>query len=150
MFERFTKDARAVVEQALREARELGSPTVEAEHLLLALARRGAPALAGAGLDHGSVKSALDDELGRSLAVVGITWNAPVPPEAPASSATAVRFGASAKRALERAMRAAVERGDRRLEADHVMLGVLRAELGTVPRALAFAGIDREALAASV
>jgi hypothetical protein len=35
-------------------------------------------------------------------------------------------------------------------EARHALLGVLRAELGTVPRALDGAGIDRAALAASV
>ena len=37
MFERFTKDAREVVNDAVEVARELGAPTVEAEHLLLAV-----------------------------------------------------------------------------------------------------------------
>ena len=40
MFERFTHEARAAVKDAEGEARELGSPTIEAEHLLLALTRQ--------------------------------------------------------------------------------------------------------------
>lgn len=147
MFERFTRDARAIVSQARVEAQERGSPTIEAEHLLLALARRGIPALAGAGLNHAAVQQALDDELAQSLSVVGITWDVPARPVSPA---TTLRFGASSKLALEQALRAAVERGDRRLESEHVMLGVLRAQHGTVPRALAVAGVDRGAIAASV
>ena len=39
MFERFTREARLVVANAEAEARELGSPTIEAEHVLLALTR---------------------------------------------------------------------------------------------------------------
>jgi ATP-dependent Clp protease ATP-binding subunit ClpA len=147
MFERFTKEAREVVERARDEALDTGSETIEAEHLLLALSRRGLPALRAIGLDHAACLEALEGEFARSLAVAGVTWDAPIRSRA---TLTSPRFGASAKLALERALRAAVERGDRRLGARHVLLGVLRAELGTVPRALDGAGIDRAALAASV
>lgn len=147
MFERFTREARVVVERAREEALDAGSPSIEAEHLLLALARRGSPALLEVGLDHASCLEALDDELTRSLAVAGVGWDAPLRSRATLNSP---RFGASSKLALERALRVAVERGDRRLDARHVLLGVLRAELGTVPRALEGAGIDRAALAAAV
>ena len=51
MFNRFTGDARRVVRCAEREARDLGSATVEAEHLLLALTWADEAALAAAGLD---------------------------------------------------------------------------------------------------
>ena len=144
MFERFTKDARAVVTGARTEAQELGSPTVEAEHLLLALARRGQPGLAEAGLDHAALRAALEEETAHSLAAVGIAWNEPPCPRATTASQP---FGASAKRALERSLPAALERGDNRLTAGHVLLGVLCAEIGTVPRALALAGVDRLELA---
>jgi len=147
MFERFTRDARWIVERAREEALELGSPTIEAEHMLLALARRPSPALAGVGLDHDAIRRALDDEIARSLASAGITWDAPPQPRA---KTTGVRFGASGKLALERALKAAVERDDRRLKSEHVLLGLLRAEHGTVPRALEGAGVDRAALAASI
>ncbi|MBQ1092123.1 Clp protease N-terminal domain-containing protein [Streptomyces sp. B93] len=54
MFERFTKDARAVVKGAVEHCVRTGARTVEAEHLLLALldreASRGAFALASLGL----------------------------------------------------------------------------------------------------
>lgn len=139
MFERFTKDARAVVEQALEEARALGSPTVEAEHLLLALARRGATTLT-----HEEVLDALESEQRRSLAAAGVQWD--VPRQALPGGARP-RFGTSSKLALSRALPAAVERGERRLAARHVLAGVLRAEVGTVPRALEGAGIGRDELA---
>ncbi|WP_189189291.1 Clp protease N-terminal domain-containing protein [Streptomyces albiflavescens] len=54
MFERFTKDARAVVEGAVLQAERAGAETVEAEHMLLALldreGSRGSFALASLGL----------------------------------------------------------------------------------------------------
>ena len=40
MFNRFTKDARAIVRDAVEIAHELGASSVEAEHLLLAAARQ--------------------------------------------------------------------------------------------------------------
>ncbi|MGW1543102.1 Clp protease N-terminal domain-containing protein [Streptomyces sp. NPDC002309] len=67
MFERFTKDARAVVKGAVEHGEEAGAGTVDAEHLLRALldhgAGRGAFALAALGLDErrDSVLRALDE-----------------------------------------------------------------------------------------
>jgi ATP-dependent Clp protease ATP-binding subunit ClpA len=147
MFERFTKDARATVHAAQAEAAGLGSPVIEAEHLLLALAASGEPTLVEAGLDRERVLAALEDETAHSLAVVGVGWDEP---PGPVATVAAPRFAASAKLALERTLKAALGRGDRRLTASHVLLGVLAAEVGTVPRALALAGVDREALAAAV
>jgi ATP-dependent Clp protease ATP-binding subunit ClpA len=151
MFERFTKSARVVVTHAETEARALGSRTIEAEHLLLSLTRdEGTPlqrVLAEAGLDHDAVRHALDAELERSLVAGGISPSdfdvARIPPQ----STRRPRFATSAKLALERALRAAVARNDRRIEAAHLLLGILRAEAGTVPRALEAANVDRHALA---
>ncbi len=152
MFERFAKDVRAAVMRAAdEEARRLGSRTVEAEHLLLALAAdTHAPAgrlLAEAGLDHEGVLAALERETERSLAAVGVALSDFALPGVPAAPPRSPRFAASGKRALERTLRVAVARGDRRISAPHLLLGVLRAELGTVPRALAAAGVDRAELA---
>ena len=44
MLNRFAAGARSVVKDATKVARELGSPTVEAEHLLLAVTRATSPA----------------------------------------------------------------------------------------------------------
>jgi ATP-dependent Clp protease ATP-binding subunit ClpA len=138
MFNRFTRDARAVAREAEAFAARGGSPTIEAEHLLLALA-------AGPldlGLDCDDVREALDAENARSLAAVGVSCGAfHVPPPV-----AAPRWGTSAKLALERSLRVALARKDRRIEPGHVLLGVLAAPVGTVPRALECAGIDRAAL----
>ena len=142
MFERFTRDARQVVKSAEMLASGLGSPTVEAEHLLLALADR-QPVLAEFGLDHDGVLAALDEERVRSLFAVGISAADFDLPPAPL---TGPRFAASSKLALERAVRAAAARSDKRIAGGHLLLGVLAAEAGTVPRALAIAGIDRQEL----
>ena len=151
MFERFTKEARAVAERAQHEAAGAGSAAIEAEHLLLALARRpGGPsgrALASAGLGHEEVAGALEAEQRQSLAAVGVAVDAfdlprPAPSERP-------RWAASGKLALERALRAAMRRGDRRLDPGHILLGVLAAEAGTVPRALRLVAIEPAELAAA-
>jgi ATP-dependent Clp protease ATP-binding subunit ClpA len=149
MFERFTREARLVVVDAEAEARELGSPTIEAEHVLLALTRidRSTPvgaALADCGLDHDGLLEALDAERAHSLAAVGISIGdfdlaAPRPSARP-------RMAAGAKSALEHALRISLERADRRIGAGHILLALLRAEAGTVPRALREAGVDRAEL----
>jgi ATP-dependent Clp protease ATP-binding subunit ClpA len=145
MFERFTRDARAIVVAARDEAASQGRPRVEAEHLLLALADRGT-----AGLDRDAIADALHDEQRRSLAAVGVELDAfDLADARPAAATARLPFGTSAKTALERTLRAAVERRDRRIEAPHVLLGLLGAEAGTVPRALALAGLDAEQLVAA-
>jgi len=143
MFERFSHDAREVVKVAEAEARELGSPTIEAEHLLLALADRVA-ALPAAGLDHDGVLAALDAERDRSLAAVGVSASGFEPSPLPSKP----KFATSAKSALELALREALARGDKRILPGHVLLGVLRPQAGTVPRALQQAGVDRDELRA--
>ncbi len=139
MFERFTKEARRAVTDAESEARALGSATVGAEHLLLAVSEQ-------VQLDRETIVEALAEERRVSLAAVGVTFE---PPQA-APARSRPRFSTSAKLALSRALRFAAERGDRRLGAAHVALGVLDAEVGIVPRALAIAGIDRAELRAEL
>jgi ATP-dependent Clp protease ATP-binding subunit ClpA len=149
MFERFAADARAaVVRAAQEEAAALGSATVEAEHLLLALASdEAAPAgrlLAEAGLDRDGLREALERESERSLAAVGVCLGDLAPLRAAAAPPRRrPRFAASAKRGLERAVRVALGRDDRRITAPHLLVGILRADIGTVPRALAVADVDR-------
>jgi ATP-dependent Clp protease ATP-binding subunit ClpA len=148
MFERFTRDARTVVKAAETHARGLGSPTIEAEHLLLALASHMPPVapLEDAGLDHDAVLAALDTARDRSLMAVGIAPGDIDLPPAPVTHHP--RFAASAKAALARAVKASAARHDRRIAAGHVLLGLLAAEAGTVPRALAAADVDRDDLRA--
>lgn len=140
MFERFTQDARRVVLQAADvEAAARGARTVEAEHLLLALSET-------IGVEHDTLVDALEAETVASLNAVGVSLR----PPSPTRRRRQPRMGASAKIALHRALKAALARKDREIRAEHLALGVLEAEVGTVPRALAIAGLDREALAAAL
>jgi ATP-dependent Clp protease ATP-binding subunit ClpA len=148
MFERFTREARLVVKAAETQARGLGSATIEAEHLLLALAAHEPPlpSLEAVGLDHDAVLEALDAARERSLMAVGIAiGDLDVPP---APVADRPRLAASAKRALELSLREALALGHRRIDTSHVLLALLKPEAGTVPRALAQAGVDRDDLRA--
>jgi ATP-dependent Clp protease ATP-binding subunit ClpA len=142
MLERFTRDARTVVKAAETQARGLGSPTIEAEHLLLALAAHEppVPALAAAGLDHDAVLAALDAERTRSLMTVGISAGDFDLPPAPVTRHP--RLAASGRAALERSVKIAAGRSDRRIAAGHILLGLLQAEAGTVPRALTAGQVD--------
>jgi ATP-dependent Clp protease ATP-binding subunit ClpA len=149
MLNRFTKEARLVVGDAVVVARDLGATTVEAEHLLLAVAKADAPVarvLGDAGLDFDGLAAALNAETARSLAAVGVTADAlffsPFV-ERP-------RFATSAKLVLERALRVAVARKAKHIGSEHITLGALRATTGTVPRALECAGVDRVALSRRV
>lgn len=151
MFNRFVKEAREIAAQAQTVAQGLGSPTIEAEHLLLALTEAGATraTLAEAGLDWHGLRDALAREAERSLAAVGISATAVnLPP--PAHAGTKARWATSAKLALERSLKVATARKDSRIRPDHILLGVLQAPLGTVPRALEVAGVDRLAIARRV
>jgi len=146
-FERFTKDARATVKSARDEAVAAGHHTVEAEHLLLALTAR--PEFHVLGLDRERLSDALAEEEERSLASVGLEPTQLQARPAP-RAAREPRFASSSKLALERAMKAAARRGDRRLDARHVLLGVVAAEQGRVPRALRIAEIDVDELRARI
>jgi ATP-dependent Clp protease ATP-binding subunit ClpA len=146
MFERFTKDARAVVKTAQSEAGRLGSPTIEAEHLLLALADH--PVLDKAGLDRAMLLHALDVETARSLAAVGVdVADFEIPAPRPVDSP---KFATSSKNALERTVKVALAHGDKRITNDHVLIALLSARAGTVPRALGAIDVDPVALRTAV
>lgn len=133
-----------VIMRAEHEAREDGSKTVEAQHVLLAIAGEGEATtreiLESANLDLQTVRDALDREFEHSLSAVGVssrTYDLPA-----SSKGTAhPKMGASARLVIERAFSSVPRKKD--LRPAHLLLGLLRAEVGTVPRALALAGADR-------
>lgn len=143
-FDRYLHD---VLVRGEAEARAESSPTIEAHHVLLAMAApqdtAARPILAEAGLDQAGVRAALRQEFEHSLAAAGVSAAAfdlrstPDPERRP-------QLGASVRLAIER-LAATCRKKD--LRPVHVLLGVLQAEVGTVPRALALAGVDRAALA---
>ncbi|GAB3042616.1 hypothetical protein GCM10027052_25900 [Parafrigoribacterium mesophilum] len=138
---------RASLAQARVEAKQAGSRTLDAEHLLLALAAEadGEPArlLAAAGLDYDRLTDALRTERRQSLAHAGIQ---PGEGSAPRPTDGTPVWATSAKEALLRGKDVATRRHRSQMGGTDVLVGILRADLGTVPRALEFAGVDRAAL----
>ncbi|QFU92582.1 Clp protease N-terminal domain-containing protein [Amycolatopsis sp. YIM 10] len=137
----------AIIARAEHEARDDGASTIEAQHLLLAIAvDREAGTheiLTSAGVDYRAIRDALDREFDYSLSTVGVSRAAFDFPR-PTADSGQPKMGASAKLALERSVASVAHKKD--LRPAHLLLGVLRAEVGTVPRALAMAGIDQVAL----
>ena len=149
----FRADFRPMIGVAMIEATNRASSTVEAEHLLLGfLFNRNAPTtllLAEHGLTYETFSEALRREREQTLAAVGIRMPDPERLRAaPRVRSGGPRFGAGAKETWERAVRRARARRGRaqRAVVSDFLIGILSAELGTVPRALAVAGIDRLAI----
>jgi D-alanyl-D-alanine carboxypeptidase len=147
----FDKYFRTIVDEAVHEAQKEGSATFEAQHLLLAIAAAREPTtlrlLAAVGLDHRAIRDALDREFQHSLSAAGVSlaaFDLPRPSDAPEHPSP----GASTKLALERSFTSVARKKD--LRPAHLLLGIVRAEIGTVPRALALAGIDQADLRARV
>jgi ATP-dependent Clp protease ATP-binding subunit ClpA len=141
-----------IIEQAGHHASKDGSATIEAQHLLLAIAaQQGTTAdqvLASVGLDQDAIREVLDREFEESLRAAGVSLAAFDLPQPSSDHEPSARVGASAKLALERGVAAAARRKD--LQPAHLLLGILEARVGTVPRALALAGIDQADLTARV
>jgi D-alanyl-D-alanine carboxypeptidase len=132
------------------EAKRDGAKLIEAEHMLLALAAgtdSGAARLLNEfGLDHERLASALHEEHRQTLAVVGMKATGTSLGDATELD-SAPSLGTSAKVAMRRAlMGSRHDRRRARLRGTDLLAGILEAEFGTVPRALAIAGIDRAAL----
>jgi D-alanyl-D-alanine carboxypeptidase len=134
-----------IIEQAEHHASQDGSATVEAQHLLLAVAdREGTIAhqvLTSVGLDQQAIRKALDREFEDSLRAAGVSRGAFDLPQPGGGPRPSTRIGASARLALERGVAAAARKRD--LQPAHLLLGILEARVGRVPRALALAGIDQ-------
>ncbi len=142
---------RALLRLAQAEAVADQSASIEAEHMLLALTSpqggRARDLLAGAGLDHDAVQLALAADVERTLALVGVRLAGGRWPRSSFFADRKPRIGTSAKWVLHRSV-AAAKGGANRIEPRHVLVGLLNARVGSVPRALDLAGIDRPALIA--
>jgi len=147
MFQRFVADARRVAVEANSVAAGLGSASVEAEPLLVSLAAgqdRAGSALREVGLDPEELREAIHRDFERVLGRVGI--DAAGFDLSASCRRTTPRWGASAKQGLERALQEAKRRGERHIGPEHILLGLLRAEHGAVPRILEGEGIHRDEL----
>ncbi|MER6672437.1 Clp protease N-terminal domain-containing protein [Streptomyces sp. NPDC000983] len=169
MFERFTKDARAVVTGAIEHAERSGAGTVDAEHMLLALldreGSRASFALAALGLaERGDeVREGLAEARRRAglsqaeadaLAGLGIDVAEIVARVEEVHGVGAMSgertgggrwfgrrfFGKEARDVLERSLRIAVARRDRHIGDEHILLA-LTARPGVSGEVLAGHGV---------
>jgi ATP-dependent Clp protease ATP-binding subunit ClpA len=145
------KYVHSILEDAGRAAKEDGSATIEAQHLLLAVASDPDPTtrqiLTSAGLDRRAIREALDKEFERSLSAAGVDLGA-FDLQRTSAAHGRPRLGASAKLAVERGLGSAARKRD--LRPAHLLFGVLDARRGTLPRALELAGVDQTDLRTQV
>jgi ATP-dependent Clp protease ATP-binding subunit ClpA len=142
---------RAVLERAGHEAQGERSAMVEAQHVLLAMASpsdaESRELLESLGLDRQALRAALDSEFRQALSAAGVSLEASEPQRADCTtSSSAPPLGTSVRHALERGLGSTRDAP----RPAHLLLGILEAEVGTVPRALELAGFDRAALIARV
>jgi len=132
MFQRFTKPAREVVVLGQEEARTLGHEHIGTEHLLLGLLHHEtsptARALAGLGVTREAARDAV-------VAAVG---------SAEGRTIGELPFTQRAKHALEDALREALDRRDREIGPEHLLLGITRRHDSTAAKVLIGLGADRE------
>lgn len=147
----FDEYLHAVIMRAHQEARDDGAERIEVQHLLLAVAAEPEPTvrelLESAGLDVDTIRGALDREFVQSLSAVGVASDAYDLPR-PSRLPSRPKMGTTGKLALERGVFGTARKKD--LRPAHLLLGILSAQAGVVPRALAIAGVDQEDLAARV
>ncbi|MEV7791693.1 Clp protease N-terminal domain-containing protein [Streptomyces sp. NPDC087512] len=174
MFERFTKDARAVVHEAVAHAGREGARSVGAEHLLLALldreAGRASFALTALGGDEGRevVRRALEEARRRAglsqadtdaLAGLGIDVVEIVARVEETHGVGAMSgkgadrrsrsgrpsFGRDAKEVLEKSLRIALARRERYIGDEHLLLA-LTVRPGVPAEVLADLGVTHESV----
>jgi ATP-dependent Clp protease ATP-binding subunit ClpA len=165
MFERFTKEARAVVLLAHDEAAALEADRIGPEHLLLGLAAEqgtAARVLAPLGLGHAALRAELERSgdaldaaalasIGIDLAEVRRRVEESFGPGALGGHRRGRRpFSPDAKKALELSLREAIALGDRHIGSEHILLGVMRDPGEPVTGLLRRHGQTAEAVRAAV
>jgi ATP-dependent Clp protease ATP-binding subunit ClpA len=161
MLERFTKQARAVIERAVEEAGALGADRIGPEHLLLGIAATHGSVLDGLGLGYETLHADLVQSGGAldadALAAIGIDLGeverrveASFGRGALRGGGSRTRFAPKARKALELALREAVALGDRKIGADHLLLGLMRDPGERVRAVLARRECSPEAVRAAV
>ncbi|MCF3965114.1 Clp protease N-terminal domain-containing protein, partial [Streptomyces fuscigenes] len=149
MFEQFADEARAVVTDALEEARLRGDRRIGTEHLLLAALRnQDGQAVAGLGLDADAAREALRELDLEALDAVGIDARGARRPAVPASRKR-TPFTSAAKGVLGDSLREVRAQGARRITPAHVLLALLGLrEPDPAAEALTRLGVDRAAVRA--
>ena len=140
MFERFTQQAKQVVTSAQNEARALGHDYLGTEHLLLGLLNEH-EGLAADVLGELNIRA--EDTRAQVVHLVGRG-------KAGTANGGQIPFTPRAKKTLELALREAEKLGDRRIGAEHLLLGLVRLNEGVGPVVLAGSGATSPKIAAAV
>ena len=151
MLERFTRDARRVVEVAERERGGLGGP-IESEHLLLGVLGADGPggrALASLGVTLDGAQDAIERLFVADLATVGVSVER-LPWRSKPGSWSGERMAPRAKKVLEQALREALARKDNHIGTEHIMLALLRDPHSGAVRTLSALGLTPELVEAEV
>ena len=120
MFERFTRDARAVVVLAAEEARDRRDDHVGTEHLVIGLAGH-EPSRAvfqSFGIDAQRLRAALDELDSGALEAVGVRTASPMP--RPARRPKHIPFTSGAKESLEQTLRLVIAESEREISSRHI------------------------------
>jgi ATP-dependent Clp protease ATP-binding subunit ClpA len=175
MFERFTPAARSAVVHAQDETRLLAHPMVDCAHVLLGILHDadspGARALRSLGIElnalregvrrsHGAV---FTDAEAEALRIVGIELDevrhrieetfGPGALERGVDRRRGgghIPFTSGAKKALELALREALQLGHRYIGTEHIVLGLIRDEGSSALRLLQDRGMDRDKVRAAI
>ena len=165
MFERFTPEARQVVEGAQQQARDLRHDRIGTEHLLLALLTRQGTTSAAVLARHGLTRSAVVTDVARftgaeldaeALTSVGIDLDAvrssveaafgPGALDRRRGRTGHIPFTTRAKKVLELSLREAIALKSRSITDGHVLLGLIREGEGLAAKVLHDRGVDLPAL----
>jgi ATP-dependent Clp protease ATP-binding subunit ClpA len=167
VFERFTAQARSVVVDAQRDARELDQPTIGTALLLLGVAEApttaGSRALRTLGVGAAEIRDdisraaaperAFSDEDEDALRSVGIdldevrrsveeAFGQGALDRGRGARAGHIPFTRGAKKALELSLREALALGHKHIGTEHLLLGLVRDERCSAARLLAARGFD--------
>ena len=135
MFERFTEAARRALFFARYEASQLGSPTIESEHMLLGIAREPRGVIASLLTSSGTSLKAVRDEVeaGRKF-------------RERLSTSVEIPFSAEVKRALELTATEADGLTHGAIAPEHMLLGLLRVDGSVAERILTRNGLRLNAV----
>jgi ATP-dependent Clp protease ATP-binding subunit ClpC len=125
MYNRYTESARRVLYFARCEASEWRSPSIRTEHLLFGITQQSADAVKR----HLKLDAAILQE---KLATKMLGPKSPTPTEMP--------FDRDVKRAIAYAIEEAKRLGRKSIEAEHLLLGIMREDQCAAAKALRTAG----------
>jgi len=131
MFEKYTEQARRVIFFARHEASQLGSRSIEADHLLLALLRESGNLFRALYVDPGQINVALRREIEQRMQTKEqVPLNVDMP------------LSVSAKRVLSLAAEESDQMGHRHIGTEHLLLGLLREEKSIAAQVLSSFRLD--------